>query len=59
MTAPLLLKGGPRSEMLLRTVKLCLRHSEIIRSADSEITAKAAVVTEYGSPAGCGILSPG
>ena len=43
--------------MLLRNVKLCLRHSEIINYADSEITAETAVVKKYGSPRACGILS--
>ncbi len=43
--------------MLLCNVKLCLRHSEIIHSVDSEITAVTAVVIEFGSPAGCGIPS--
>ncbi len=33
--------------------------SEIIHYVDSEITAVTAVVIEFGSPAGCGILSPG
>ncbi len=33
--------------------------SEIILCEDSEITAVPAVVNEFGSPAGCGIRSPG
>ena len=33
--------------------------SEIIHYVDSEITAVPAVVNEFGSPAGCGIRSPG
>ena len=33
--------------------------SEIIHYVDSEITAGTAVVKEFGSPKGCGIVSPG
>ena len=43
--------------MLLCNVKLCLWHSEIIHSVDSEITAVTAVVMKNGSPKGCGIPS--
>ncbi len=38
--------------MLLRNVKLCLRHSEIIHSVDSEITAACGGSDEEWQPKG-------